>query len=165
MNEAYLSLGGNLGNCIETFAKALKLLERQAIRVLEKSSIYTTEPWEMQNAPDFYNRCIQIRTNHSSNELMDIILGIEKELGRERSEGDSYESRTIDIDILFFNSETIDTPVLKVPHPRLHLRRFVLEPLSEIAPSFIHPALQKEITELLEICEDKCRTKKIAHAF
>lgn len=163
MNEAYLCLGGNLGNCIETFAKAVKLLERQAIRVSKYSSIYISGAWGMEKAPDFYNQVIAIKTNYSASQLMQILLETEKKLGREREQTDTYQSRPIDIDILFFNDDLIQNPELEVPHPRLHLRRFVLEPLNEIAPGLIHPTFKKTITQLLEICEDKTILKKSTH--
>ncbi len=163
MNEAYLCLGGNLGNCTETFAKAVKLLERQAIRVSKYSSIYISGAWGMEKAPDFYNQVIAIKTNYSASQLMQILLETEKKLGREREQTDTYQSRPIDIDILFFNADLIQNPELEVPHPRLHLRRFVLEPLNEIAPGLIHPTFKKTISQLLEICEDKNILKNSTH--
>ncbi|HWY36944.1 MAG TPA: 2-amino-4-hydroxy-6-hydroxymethyldihydropteridine diphosphokinase, partial [Bacteroidia bacterium] len=88
----------------------------------------------------------------------------EKNLGRTREEGKGYQSRPIDIDILFFNEAVINTPALQVPHPRMHIRKFVLEPLCEIAPSLVHPVLKKTISELLAECPDKLAVKKISHA-
>ena len=164
MNEAYLCLGGNLGNCIETFTKAVKLLEKHAIRVYKHSSIYISGAWGMEKAPDFYNQVIAIRTNHSAQQLIEYIFEIEKFLGRERNVV-IYESRTIDIDVLFFNNEIIKTATLDVPHPRLHLRKFVLEPLNEVAPDLYHPAIKKIIADLLNECEDKSNIKKLTHAF
>jgi 2-amino-4-hydroxy-6-hydroxymethyldihydropteridine diphosphokinase len=164
MNEAYLCLGGNLGNCIETFAKAIKLLERQAIRVSKYSSIYISGAWGMEKAPDFYNQVIAVKTSHTAEQLMQILLETEKKLGRVRDGDDTYRSRPIDMDILFFNQDLIQTPQLEVPHPRLHLRRFVLEPLNEIAPGLIHPGITKTISQLLAVCEDKSTTKKLNHA-
>src|ERR1035437_9421225 len=123
MNEAYLCLGGNLGNCIETFAKAIKLLERQAIRVSKYSSIYISGAWGMEKAPDFYNQVIAVKTSHTAQQLMRILLEAEKKLGREQRKAGIYQSRPIDMDILFFNQDLIQSPELEVPHPRLHLRR------------------------------------------
>jgi len=164
MNEAYLCLGGNLGNCIETFAKAIKLLERQAIRVSKYSSIYISGAWGMEKAPDFYNQVIAVKTSHTAQQLMRILLEAEKKLGREREKSNAYQSRPIDMDILFFNQDLIQSPELEVPHPRLHLRRFALEPINEIAPHLIHPGFTKTISQLLAECPDKSNLKKSEHA-
>jgi len=165
MNEAYLCLGGNLGNCTETFEKAVKLLEKRAVRAYRSSSVYMSGAWGMEKAPDFYNQVVAIKTNHSAQQLMELILEIERTLGRERTESNTYQSRTIDIDILFFNEEIIHTTTLDIPHPRLHLRRFVLEPLNEIAPGYMHPVLKKTVAELLHECGDNSPIKKLNRAF
>lgn len=165
MNEVYLCLGGNLGNCIETFTNAVKLLEKQGVHLRKYSSVYTSGAWGMEKAPDFFNQVILAKTNHTPDQLMHIILEIEKELGRERKNTGTYESRIIDIDILFFNLEIIKEATLEIPHPRLHLRRFVLEPLNEIASDLIHPTLHKTISGLLLTCLDTNSVKKIGHAF
>ncbi len=165
MNKAYLCLGGNLGNCIETFTKAVKLLDKRAIRFRKYSSIYTSGAWGMEKAPDFYNQVIMVKTALSATQIMDAIFEIETELGRARKNSETYESRTIDIDILLFNSEIIKTSKLEVPHPRLHLRRFVLEPLNEIASDLLHPSLNKSIFALLFECTDIGIVKKIGHGF
>src|ERR1700756_1976049 len=102
MNEAYLCLGGNLGNCVETFTKALSLLEKQGIYTPVFSPVYISGAWGMEKAPDFHNQVIGIKTGYSASELMDVILETEKKLGRERTEEKTYQSRPIDIDILFF---------------------------------------------------------------
>jgi 2-amino-4-hydroxy-6-hydroxymethyldihydropteridine diphosphokinase len=155
MNEAYLCLGGNLGNCVETFKKALKLLEKGGAFVTETSVVYSGPAWGMENAPDFYNQAVRIKTALDPQELMNLVLSTEQSLGRTRNNAGAYESRSIDIDILFFNDLVLQEKNLEIPHPRLHLRRFVLEPLSEIAPNLIHPVLKKNITDLLELCPDK----------
>ncbi|HXB39125.1 MAG TPA: 2-amino-4-hydroxy-6-hydroxymethyldihydropteridine diphosphokinase [Bacteroidia bacterium] len=163
MNEAYLCLGGNLGNCIETFAKSALLLEENKVKITLKSAIYTSEAWGMGNAPDFYNQVLKTETLLEAGELLSVILSIEKQLGRERNSAKEYESRTIDIDILFFNEQIMEEERLQIPHPRLHLRRFVLEPLHEIAPDFIHPGFKKSISALLNECTDAGVVKKISH--
>lgn len=165
MNEAYLCLGGNLGNCIETFAKSALLLEKNDVKIVQKSAVYTSAAWEMEGAPDFYNQVLKIETLLEAGELLNLLLAIEKQSGRERNSVKGYESRTIDMDILFFNDEIIEREHLHIPHPRLHLRRFVLEPLNELAPGFIHPKLKKSISDLLDECTDTGLVKKITHAF
>jgi len=164
MNEVYLCLGGNLGNCLTTFSKVCALIKQEIGKVTEQSSLYQSQAWGMENAPDFLNQVIKVETKISVEALLIILLEIEKKLGRERTETTTYQSRLIDVDILFFNKKIIKTKTLEIPHPRLHLRKFVLEPLNEIAPNFIHPILNKSISELLELCPDTGQVKKLSHA-
>jgi 2-amino-4-hydroxy-6-hydroxymethyldihydropteridine diphosphokinase len=163
MNEVYLCLGGNLGNCLVTFGQIYSLIEQTVGKVTEQSSLYQSQAWGMENAPDFLNQVIKIETEISVEALLIALLDIEKKLGRERTETTAYQSRLIDIDILFFNKKIVKTEILEIPHPRLHLRKFVLEPLNEIAPNFIHPILNKSISELLELCSDTGQVKKLTH--
>jgi 2-amino-4-hydroxy-6-hydroxymethyldihydropteridine diphosphokinase len=160
MNEAYLCLGGNLGNCLETFEKAILSLEKGDIVVSKRSSVYLSEAWGMTNAPDFHNLVIAVNTRLSAQELMQLLLETEKKSGRKRNEPGTYQSRIIDLDILFYNREIVQTKELEIPHPRLHLRRFVLEPLNEISPDFVHPLFNKTIAQLLAVCPDKSVIKK-----
>jgi len=163
MNEVYLCLGGNLGNCLATFEQVCALIEQTVGEVKNQSSLYQSQAWGMEGAPDFLNQVIRIETKVSVEELLIFLLEIEKKLGRERTETTAYQSRLIDIDILFFNKKIIKTETLEIPHPRLHLRKFVLEPLNEIAPNFIHPVLNKSISELLKSCPDTGQVKKLSH--
>ncbi|MGZ3866233.1 MAG: 2-amino-4-hydroxy-6-hydroxymethyldihydropteridine diphosphokinase [Bacteroidia bacterium] len=164
MNEAYICLGGNEGNPLISFEKAISSLQRGGISITKRSSVYLTEAWGMNNAPDFHNMVITVKTKLSALQLMALLLKIEQSLGRERTTGKKYESRTIDLDILFFNSEIMLTTGLEIPHPRLHLRKFVLEPMNEIAAGFVHPILKKTINALLNECPDKSAVKKSEHA-
>ena len=165
MNEVYLCLGGNLGNCLTTFKNACGLIGQQAGRLVEESSVYSSQAWGMDKAPDFFNQVLKVHTELTPQQLMSALLEIEHTLGRERTEGmTGYQNRLLDIDILFFNKEIIKTNSLEIPHPRLHLRRFVLEPLNEIAADFEHPLLHKRIDELLALCADTGEIKKLAHA-
>ena len=165
MNEAYLCLGGNLGYSFITFKKACGYIEQHIGEIKQYSSIYQSQAWGMSNAPDFYNQVIKLETKLSAQELIIALLDIEKTLGRERAEQiEGYQNRLIDIDVLFFNDEIIKTNMLEIPHPRLQLRKFVLEPLCEIASDFIHPLLKKNITQLVAVCADKGQVKKLEHA-
>jgi 2-amino-4-hydroxy-6-hydroxymethyldihydropteridine diphosphokinase len=161
MNITYLCLGGNIGDRIKTIDEAKLKISHLAGNITSSSSIFETEAWGVTNQNAYLNQCIKVETNYSSNELIEILLSIEKELGRERTEKNGYQSRTIDIDILFYNDEIINNSNLIIPHPRLHLRNFVLQPLNEIASEYLHPILNKSIFNLLINCEDRLDVKKI----
>jgi 2-amino-4-hydroxy-6-hydroxymethyldihydropteridine diphosphokinase len=165
MNEAYLCLGGNLGNCFITFKEACGYIEQKVGKINLYSSVYQSQAWGMNDAPDFYNEVIKFETKLSAQALIIALLDIEKKLGRERAEQiEGYQNRIIDIDVLFYNDEVIKTDTLEIPHPRLYLRKFVLEPLCEIAPDYIHPILKKSVTQLVAACADKGQIKKLEHA-
>jgi 2-amino-4-hydroxy-6-hydroxymethyldihydropteridine diphosphokinase len=157
MNEIFLLTGGNLGDRLEYLQKAYKLIESKVGTVLEKSSIYETAPWGYSEQQAFLNQVLCITTTLQPMELLQQLLCIELEMGRQRLE--KMGPRVIDIDILFYGNQIISTPDLMVPHPRISERRFVLTPLGEIAPGFIHPVLKKTINELLEICSDQLEVK------
>jgi 2-amino-4-hydroxy-6-hydroxymethyldihydropteridine diphosphokinase len=159
MNVAYLCLGGNIGDREKALTLALLKINETVGNITAQSNIYETEAWGVENQQAYLNQCIEIHTNYKSLELIDILLAIEKELGRERGISETYLPRTIDIDILFYNQEIIEQPKLLVPHPRLHLRKFVLIPLQEIASNYLHPLLNKTIFNLLSECEDTSDVK------
>jgi len=163
MNVAYLCLGGNMGNREVALKTAINTINDLAGKVVSLSNIYETEAWGVTNQQAYLNQCISIETKLNSNELINTLLGIEKDLGRVRNLYHTYEPRTIDIDILFFNHDIINTENLIAPHPRLHLRKFVLVPLAEIASNYIHPALNKTINDLLKECPDKSEVKLFNH--
>ncbi|MES2649143.1 MAG: 2-amino-4-hydroxy-6-hydroxymethyldihydropteridine diphosphokinase [Bacteroidota bacterium] len=158
MNYAYLLTGGNLGDRTENLHQAEIWIDRQAGRVIKKSALYETAAWGNVLQPDYLNQAILVETNLTAIELLRTLLQIEKQLGRLRQE--KYGARIIDIDLLFFNNEIIHLPNLSVPHPQLQNRRFVLVPMTEIAPQFVHPQLKKTIETLLSSCPDPLDVKK-----
>ncbi|GAB4452609.1 MAG: 2-amino-4-hydroxy-6-hydroxymethyldihydropteridine diphosphokinase [Bacteroidia bacterium] len=148
-NIVYLGLGSNIYSRSIYIYQALNLIEKNIGHIISRSSICQTEPWKMpENTGFFYNLCVSVNTSLSANEVLNNILSIEKYLGRIRTNKNTYESRCIDIDILFFNDEIIQTEQLKIPHPLIQERLFVLEPLCEIAENLVHPVFNKTIKEL-----------------
>jgi 2-amino-4-hydroxy-6-hydroxymethyldihydropteridine diphosphokinase len=159
MRTAYLLTGGNLGNRKENLSKAVSLINEQCGSLTRSSSIYETEAWGNTDQPSFLNQALEISTSLNARQLMRRVLKIEEELGRLRIE--KLGPRVIDIDILLFENEIHDLRFLKIPHPEMQNRRFVLVPLAEIDPTLQHPVLKKTIAELLEECPDNLEVKKI----
>lgn len=142
----YLSLGSNLGDRAGHLREAIEQL-RTLGEVVAVSSFYETEPVEFTNQPWFLNCAVAMRTEKMPRQMLAGILAIEQRMGRKRIHPKG--PRILDIDILLFGSAVVDTPQLTVPHPALHERRFVLEPLAEIAPTVRHPVFRKTVAELL----------------
>lgn len=159
MNRTYLLIGGNVGDRYKNLAKAARLVAEKAGAITRQSAVYETEAWGMRDQPAFLNQVLEVDTRLEPEALLDTLLQVEQDMGRRRRE--KYGPRTIDIDILLFNDLAMETDRLTVPHPQLHLRRFVLAPLAEIAASVIHPRLRKSIDELLLECPDKLSVKKL----
>lgn len=160
MAKAYLLLGGNLDDRFYYLNRAVELIERVVGEVVQKSSFYECAPWGFTHKSQFLNRVIVVETISSAHQLLLHLNRIENMLGRVRGQ-DQYISRNIDIDILYYENQVIKDENLTVPHSKMHLRRFTLAPLNEIAPDFIHPVLHKTTTELLEQCEDQLAVEKI----
>jgi 2-amino-4-hydroxy-6-hydroxymethyldihydropteridine diphosphokinase len=148
MNEVILSIGGNLGNRLGNIFRTVDYIEERIGKIKQRSSIYESEPWGFEAEHRFLNMVVVVETSLLPEALLQEAHEIETLMGRVRN-GNKYSSRTMDIDILFFNDDIIDTQALIIPHPRLHERRFVLLPLSEIMPGKMHPVLRKNITDLL----------------
>ena len=159
INGIFLLLGSNIGDRKWYLERARELLTARNILLLDASSIYLTPPWGKTDQPYFLNQVLKIETPLPPDMLMAACLETESELGRVRKE--HYGERTIDIDLLYYNDLVIDSGFLTVPHPRLHLRRFALAPLAEIAPHFIHPVIRLNQTELLEACPDSLPVRKL----
>ncbi len=159
MNKAYLLTGGNEGDRFLHMQQARTNIELICGQLLLVSSVYETAPWGKTDQPDFLNQVILVDTKFSPEELLKAILSIEEKDGRKRTVKNA--PRTIDIDILFYNNLILEKPGLTIPHPRIAVRRFVLEPLNEISPEFIHPVFGKTMRELLLECKDELGVKKI----
>ncbi len=160
MARLFLLLGGNMGNKRQLFEKALSRLGDELGEITQISSIYETEPWGFQSDDLFWNQVVVLNTGWSPEDILKKTQAIELELGRTRK-AEQYVSRLIDIDLLFYNDLVLRNPYLELPHPRMVERRFVLEPLSEIAPNFIHPVFNQSIKTLLKNCSDPLQVMKL----
>lgn len=145
----FLALGSNLGDREENLNSAIAAIEREHICVVARSSIYETEPQGVKDQPWFLNMVIECETRYFPLQLLTILLRLERELGRVREKSRRYQPRLIDIDLLLFGDVIMDTPRLTVPHPRMLERRFVLEPLAEIAPALKHPQTKQSLVKIL----------------
>ncbi len=157
MTVAYIGLGSNLGDREANLNNALDMLS-QRVLIAEISPFYLSEPEVLKDQTDFLNAVACINTDHTPQELLKLLNGIEKRMGRERTFSDA--PRPIDLDLLFFGSDIINQPGLEVPHPRAHKRAFVLVPMADVAPDFVHPVLHKTIGELLAGMKPDLRIEK-----
>jgi 2-amino-4-hydroxy-6-hydroxymethyldihydropteridine diphosphokinase len=151
----YLSLGSNLGDRAKNLRDAIAALEGKGVHVIRVSSFYETEPVDYLNQPWFLNCVLQAETELPALDLLHALREIETQMGSTKIIAKG--PRLIDLDILLYGNEVIDAPELQVPHPRMHLRRFVLQPLAEIAPTLHHPVLQQTISNLLATTEDQSK--------
>ena len=160
-----LLIGGNQGDRVSLLMQAIIEIASRIGTVSAASSLYETEPWGFEAEQNFLNQALVVDTDLAAEEVLQRALEIEKDLGRVRSEPSdiqnskfiihNYTSRPMDIDLIFYNNDIVDTPALQLPHPRMHLRRFVLQPLAQIMPDKIHPKFRKTISQLLAECTDE----------
>ena len=154
MAEVYLGLGTNLGDKENNLNLAMDEIRKRVGEITSLSAFYATDPWGFDSQNSFLNAVCKAHTTLSPFEVLSTTQAIEKDLGRIRkSIGGQYSDRPIDIDILLYDNLIIDTPQLSIPHPLMHKRLFVMEPLTEIAPELVHPVLQQTMKELLLMAE------------
>lgn len=153
LHQAQILLGSNIGDRKAYLAKAVEIIGSTIGIVTQQSRVFITPPWRIDDGNDFYNQAITIQTEHSPVQLLHALLDIEILLGRIRT--GEMTSRTIDLDIAFFDDEVVASDDLTIPHPRLHIRRFALAPLNDIVPDKTHPIIGKTVSELLEGLSDQ----------
>jgi 2-amino-4-hydroxy-6-hydroxymethyldihydropteridine diphosphokinase len=159
MNKVLLLLGSNISDPEQNLILASDLLANKGFEIILKSTVFRTEPWGKSDQPWYYNQALSFRTSKEPEQVLKICLDIEKEMGRIRSE--KYGPRIIDIDILLFDNNIINSELLKIPHPNYKDRRFALTPACEIEPDWIHPVLQKTNIELLKNCIDPLQVEQV----
>jgi 2-amino-4-hydroxy-6-hydroxymethyldihydropteridine diphosphokinase len=149
MNRVYLSLGTNLGNKTGNLLQAIGEIAEKIGVLSAISSVYETKPWGFESENNFLNMVVCVDTVLTPEEILTLTQFIEKSIGRTKKTDDSYHDRFIDIDLITYNDLILQLETLQLPHPLFHERRFVLEPFNEIAPNYVHPVLNKQVTELL----------------
>ncbi len=154
MSIAYLLSGSNLGDRAENLQNAITYIGKLGGEIVECSSVFESSSWGFDHPTPFLNQTLKVKTSLEPHELLKTLLKIEDKCGRIRRNIEEYESRTLDIDILFYDDLVIEDPDLTIPHPLLHMRRFTLLPLSTIAAGLVHPILHKSVKELLDACPD-----------
>jgi 2-amino-4-hydroxy-6-hydroxymethyldihydropteridine diphosphokinase len=158
---AYISLGSNLGDRAGNLLLAARGLMEAGICVMRLSAIYETEPLEIDSNSDFLNLVAEVHvTNVSPEQMLARMLRTEYLLGRKRQAIGVKEPRTVDLDLLLYGNSLHETEFLTLPHPRMHLRNFVLVPLAEISPQFVHPVFHRTVSDLLHASPDKSRVKR-----
>jgi 2-amino-4-hydroxy-6-hydroxymethyldihydropteridine diphosphokinase len=160
MHQVFLGIGGNTGNKHDNFEKVYTFIKNELGEIMIRSSVYETPPWGFQSDENFWNQVLVIETGFSPEELLKKIAEIENRFGRERGTA-GYTSRKMDIDILYFDEMILNTETLTIPHPQITNRLFVLVPLAEIAPEFVHPLLKKTSVQMLDNCTDSSLIRKV----
>lgn len=154
--QLILLFGGNIGDVLQTFEAAKSEIQQKVGSITKVSSLYESEAWGFEAESNFVNQVIECRTKLSPGDVLRETMEIEKKLGRIRklTSDNTYSSRIIDIDILYYNQDIINQEELTIPHPKLHLRNFTLQPLAEIVPEYNHPIFNKSSKELLTHSKD-----------
>jgi 2-amino-4-hydroxy-6-hydroxymethyldihydropteridine diphosphokinase len=161
--RVYLGIGSNLEDREANLEEAVDRIGTLAGDIIRTSSIYETEPWGFSSENEFLNMVVEIETQLNPADLMDVLLKIESRLGRIKEKDESqYTSRIIDIDILLYEDVIVNDVNLRIPHPLMEERKFVLVPLNEIAPDVVHPVLMKKISELLSTCSDTSEARMVS---
>lgn len=158
-NHIYISLGSNLGDRKKNLARATAMIGEAIGRIVSRSHLYETEPWGHHDQPDFYNQVVEVTSDLEPGDIMKQLLLIEETLGRVRTFKNA--SRLIDLDILFYRDRQVQKNGVIIPHPHVADRRFVLQPLCEIAPDFMDPVRQKSVCQLLQECNDPLEVKMV----
>lgn len=161
MKKTFLSLGTNLGDKKKNLSRAVSYINNSIGHIIEISGIYETEPWGFETEDKFMNMAVEVLTSLKPLIVLEKCFEIEAKIGRERDDTKGYSSRVIDIDILFYDDVIESEPELTLPHPHIHTRRFVLEPLNEIAPTYEHPMIGACISDLLSECPDMSMVTRI----
>ena len=159
-NQVYLLIGGNLGDRFTLLNQAKKSIEENIGELVKESSIYETAPWGFVSDQNFLNQVLIVSTTLTPFMVLEKCQIIENELGRKR-QSEQYASRTMDIDILFYNDQIVNESNLIIPHEHLHKRRFTLEPLVELSPDLVHPIINKTLKEILQNCKDESEVRKL----
>ena len=158
MSKVVLLIGGNLGNRYDNIIKTCDLIESNIGDIIKKSKIYETEAWGFESEKSFLNQVLIVNSNYTPQQCLNKINKIEEQLGRVRG-SEKWISRTMDIDILFYNNEVINTDDLTIPHKHISERLFTLKPLNDLLPDYIHPVNKNTVSELLNRCVDKSKVK------
>ena len=161
MVQVFIGFGSNLGDKTANIKLAINLINNELGIVVRQSSLYESEPWGFESSEMFVNGVLEIHTKFSAELLLVGLKKIECDLGRKEKTTTVYTDRLIDLDILYYGDKIITMNGLKIPHPRIYDRRFVLEPMVEIAPNFIDISVHKSMKELLNMCSDASLLKKI----
>lgn len=148
-------MGGNHSTTKLLFDRAVSSMNDKLGRIIRVGSIYKSDPWGYESEFEFLNQLVELHTHLDAQVLLEKIKKLEIELGREKLDNRSYSDRKIDLDILYFGQQVINQSDIHIPHPRLHLRKFALEPLVELIPHFEHPLLKKTNSTLLQDCTDR----------
>jgi len=159
-NQVVLAIGSNQGNRLDVIQSAIECIHNEVGTIVKVSRLYETPAWGFESEP-FYNCALVMHSPLSADVILDKVLSLEKKLGRVRSEKEGYQSRIIDIDVIAFNEDIIATENLKIPHPLMQERMFVLLPMRDLNLDWRHPILQKYLPELLKASEDKSNCKVI----